>query len=280
MNIEELEIAAKKFFINSPNNYVSEDNALLGDYVGMKIYEDPIFAYGFANDEYFEKFKNTEAIGSHYIMPNDWLSSAKTVISYFLPFTKQVKDSNRRDFLWPSYEWLNARIEGQKVLNEFSLFLCNLLIENGFEAVSPSIDSRFKIGTLIVSDGVEQKNPYTSNWSERHCAFVCGLGTFSLTKALITKAGMAGRMGSVITNFEPKEYTVREYTDLYEYCSMCGACIKNCPVCAISKEKGKNHVICDSFLKEVIEKHRPYYGCGKCQVKVPCESQIPFRKEK
>lgn len=280
MNKNELESAAQKFLLNSSNNYISKDNALLEYYVGMKIYENPIFAFGRADDEYFKKFKNPEAIGSHFMMPDQWLICAKTVISYFLPFTEQVKESNKKDFLWPSNEWLNARIEGQKMLNELSLFIQNFLIEKGYEAVSPSIDKRFKIGATVTSNGIEKINTYTSNWSERHAAFACGMGTFSLTKALITKVGMAGRMGSVITDFVPQEYTIREYNDLYEYCSMCGVCIKNCPVSAISKEKGKNHFVCDTFLNKIKEKHNPYYGCGKCQVKVPCESRIPFKKAK
>lgn len=278
MNKNQLELVAHNFLRNSPQNYVSEENAFSEQYIGMKIYENPIFAYGFANDEYFKKLKKPQAIGSHYILPNEWLPSAKTVISYFLPFTKQVKESNKRDFLWPSNEWLNARIEGQKVLSELSLYIQNFLIDNGYEAVSPSIDNRFKIGTVVTTDGIEKINPYTSNWSERHAGFACGMGTFSLSKALITKMGMAGRMGSVITNFVPKEYTNREYEELYEYCTMCGLCIRNCPVSAISIENGKSHYICDGFLKKVIEKHRPYYGCGKCQVKVPCESKIPSTK--
>ena len=67
-------------------------------------------------------------------------------------------------------------------------------------------------------------------------------------------------------------------TELENYCTKCGACIKRCPVNAISLEKGKNNVLCSGFLDRVLEKAGiPYYGCGKCQVGVPCEKRAPAR---
>jgi epoxyqueuosine reductase QueG len=107
---------------------------------------------------------------------------------------------------------------------------------------------------------------------------VCGLGTFGLSKGLITSKGIAGRFGSIITSLylPPNK---REYEEIYEYCSMCGACVKKCPVNAISIEKGKNHIICSKFLNQTVEKYKPRYGCGKCQVGVPCESMIPKQRK-
>ncbi len=68
--------------------------------------------------------------------------------------------------------------------------LADLLKQGGYEAVFPTVDPRFKI--------INRR----SNWSERHTAFIAGLGTISLNCSLITKAGAAGRLGSVITNLE------------------------------------------------------------------------------
>lgn len=39
----------------------------------------------------------------------------------------------------------------------------------------------------------------SSNWSERHAAYVAGLGTFSLNDALITVNGIAHRVGSILS---------------------------------------------------------------------------------
>ena len=43
----------------------------------------------------------------------------------------------------------------------------------------------------------------------------------------------------------------------------------------ISLENGKDHLICSKFLKTTKEKYKPRYGCGKCQINVPCESFVP-----
>ena len=87
---------------------------------------------------------------------------------------------------------------------------------------------------------------YASTWSERHAAYVAGLGTFSLSKHLITEKGLCGRFGSVITD-APLEVTPRPYTDPYEYCTFCGACVPRCPARAISVEKGKTIKVCAKY---------------------------------
>ena len=88
---------------------------------------------------------------------------------------------------------------------------------------------------------------------------------------------MAGRLGSLIIDLE-MEPDVRPYTEVYEYCSKCGACIKRCPVDAISLEEGMKHVPCNKWLVGTKERYAPRYGCGKCQVKVPCENRIPVKR--
>jgi epoxyqueuosine reductase QueG len=87
---------------------------------------------------------------------------------------------------------------------------------------------------------------------------------------------MRRRIGSVITDLflEP---TVRPYSAVDEYCSMCMVCVKRCPAMAID-EKGKKHGPCSDFLDETARLYRPRYGCGKCQTKVPCEGAIPKQK--
>ena len=115
---------------------------------------------------------------------------------------------------------------------------------------------------------------YSSNWSERHAAYVCGLGTFSLTRAIITQKGTAGRLGSIITDLE-LEPDPRPYTGLYDYCTRCGACIRRCPVQAISLEGGKLQDPCNQRSAMLRERYAPRYGCGKCQTGIPCQSRIP-----
>ena len=88
----------------------------------------------------------------------------------------------------------------------------------------------------------EETSRFTSSWSERHVAFVCGLGTFGLSKGLITEKGICGRFGSVVTTAELPR-TERPYTGIYEYCIQCRACARNCPVGAISGTVKQVHTI-------------------------------------
>lgn len=46
----------------------------------------------------------------------------------------------------------------------------------------------------------------------------------------------------------------RSYTDVYEYCTRCGACTRRCPVQAIRMETGKDHETCGQHLKRSEEK--------------------------
>jgi len=268
---------ASSFVERSEENVITEKMALSKAVVGMKIFETPIFAFGAADDEYFNLLKKPSVIGKHFLLPREWLPQSKTVISFFLPFTEAVRKGNSRDMLWPSEEWLHGRIEGQAFLNTLCRHVQSELIRAGYISLVPSLEERFWAKTRFDhADRNDENTIFTSNWSERHVAFVCGLGTFGLSKGLITQKGIAGRFGSIITELalSPDK---RDYESIYEYCSMCGACAKNCPVHAISLEKGKNHAICSRFLAETGEKYKPRFGCGKCQVKVPCESCIPTK---
>ncbi|RDY25074.1 epoxyqueuosine reductase [Romboutsia weinsteinii] len=232
---------------------------------GNKIFDKPIFGFCDCEDEYFYKLKDHDIIGDHFKLPKQWLSEGKTVISFFLPFNETIRKSNSVDNQLPSMEWSDGKKNGQKLLNDLSIFLNSYLTEEGYKSIIPSMDKSFYN---------EQKIKFTSNWSERHVAFACGLGTFGLSKGIITESGMAGRFSSIVTELHiPKKE--RKYKDVYEYCTNCGVCIHRCPVNAISIEHGKDHNLCANFLDELSEKSNPLYGCGKCQTKVPCEHSIP-----
>jgi epoxyqueuosine reductase QueG len=262
------------FVETSIQNRVDRESAINDSVKGMKIFEVPLFAFGSADDELFKLLKNRDVIGEHHLLPLEWLPGAQSVISFFLPFSEAVIAGNRRDMGWPSPEWLHGRIEGQKFINRLALYIKDILDESGYEGIIPMTDGRFMSENGSAAKG---KTDFTSNWSERHAAYICGLGTFSLSKGLITVKGVAGRFGSVITDLyiPPDE---RPYSGVTEHCNICGACAVNCPVDAISIENGKNHRICADFLDITAEKFSPRYGCGKCQVKVPCEMGIPLKK--
>ncbi|MFP3040633.1 4Fe-4S binding protein [Treponema primitia] len=258
-------------------NSVATDTALRPDLAGMPFFAEPLVGFAAADDPYFGELKKPGVIGKHFLLPRDWLGSAQTVVSVFFPHTEQVKKANRQNMEWPADEWLHARIEGQVFLEALGRHVIAFLKDRGFDCISPGADPRFSTKSPLTTDKAEQ-NYYTSNWSERHVAHVCGLGTFGLSRGLITPRGISGRFTSFITGayFEP---TARPYSGTKDYCTRCGACVRHCPVKAISPETGKNHPLCSAFLNRTKEKHRPRYGCGKCQSGVPCENGIPGSRD-
>ena len=253
LDLRNIEQTIEVFWRDSPLNTVEElDN--------LQIFSRPLIGVAQAQDELFKSLRNEDAVGEEHMSPNQWLYSSKSVIAYFLPFTKEVREANRCMGL-PAREWLFGRIEGELFNKALCQFLVRWFREQGYEAVAPAVDERFKV--------INRK----SNWSESHVAYVAGLGTLSLSCSIITKSGSAGRLGSVIVS-TPLEPTPRYYNTKDENCTKCGACIVRCPPLAIS-ESGKDHAVCSEYLDRVLARFHPRYGCGKCQTRVPCEDRIP-----
>jgi epoxyqueuosine reductase len=256
LNFEMIRDITRGYTENSPENKVAElDN--------LTLFESPLVAVAKASDPLFDGLKETAVVGPNHLSPREWLEGAQTVISYFLPFTFKVREANRISGL-PAIEWLYGRIEGEQFNRSLSDYLVKYLTDNGYRALAPGRDRRFSIANR------------RSNWSERHVAYIAGLGTFSLSRSLITRCGSAGRIGSVISDL-PLEPTLRDYKAIDEYCSKCGACILRCPPLAIT-EAGKDNTVCGEYLDRVLARFKPRYGCGKCQTKVSCEAKIPLTR--
>ena len=254
MKYEELVAQIHGFVEGNPLNRASDLNI-------EQIFALPLVGTASAGDPFFLELKDPGVVGEHHLLPTEWLKGARTVISYFLPFTERVTAANHIPGL-PAEEWLYGRIEGEEFNRALRQFISDLIREEGGSSVAPLLDSRYNV--------VENR----SNWSERHVAFIAGLGTFSLSKSLITEKGCAGRYGSVIIDL-PMSLTHRKYRDIYEYCNFCGECIERCPSKAITTEE-KDVSVCAHYINtEIIPRYKPRYGCGKCQTSVPCEDKIP-----
>lgn len=253
----------KKDFAALITDLVNESPLNRAQEIGLsRIYSSPLVGIASAHDPLFARLKEPEVVGPHYLSPTEWLSEAETVISYFIPYSPEVRQANYNGDL-PAREWLYGRIEGEAFNDAVRRTLVAEVQSKGGLALAPLHDARYKT--------VKKR----SNWSERHTAYISGLGTFGLGKSLITELGSAGRFGSVVVSWKI-EPTPRTYTGIYDNCTMCRECIPRCPIGAIT-ENGKDIWTCSRYLDEIKVRYAPRYGCGKCQTAVACEYSVPGR---
>lgn len=265
---------------NTPGNIINKDIAITKDEEGITLFEPPLVGFADARDPLFETYKGIDVVGPWFMTPKEWMPSSETVISLFFPFTEAVRASNLNRAGTPSNAWLHGRVEGQQYINACMKSLRDALISAGYDACVPFTDSRFKAirggaAETKYDDLIDDKT-YSSNWSERHAAYAAGLGTFGLSKCLITEKGTAGRFASILVSahFKPD---VRKYTGMYDYCLNCGKCASNCPIGAIDPERGKRKDVCSDYMKRIKPLTYPRHGCGLCYVGVPCETRIPAK---
>lgn len=270
MDIASIRAAITELVNNSPANRVQEQDAIRPELVGMQLYQPPLLGVADAADPLFAELREASVVGPQSWLPQQWLDGAASVLSLFFPLAALPVESNARDWTAPSPEWLHARIEGEIFSGLAAAAVAQIIEAAGGRAVIPLTDARF-----VRYPG------FTSNWSERHVAYIAGLGSFGMSRGLITERGMAGRLISVITDL-PFPATPRPYDSPFAYCSSCGACARHCPAQAIDPARGvaaaKDQQRCSDFLDSTRQKRangRDYYGCGKCQVKTPCSTRIP-----
>lgn len=269
----------EQFIATSPLNTMQDasgepawDTALVGFSSGAdpiwQQYKEYVGAFHWTPWEIFNQHRAEENVSAKQL----------TVISWVLPQRKIVRMANRRANMFPAEEWARIRVYGE----EFNVALRKHVAEHlegmGHPAIAPMLAPNW---TIIKS----QRFSYASSWSERHAAYAAGLGTFGLCDGLITAKGKAMRVGSVVAKIS-LEPTPRLYTGHHDYClfyadGTCGKCIDRCPARAITqsghdKEKCRQHLVRSrDYVKETYK--FTGYGCGLCQVGVPCEAGIPVK---
>ena len=238
-------------------------------------FDTPLVGVADATDPLFVQLKEPQAVGEHYITPPQWLEGAKSVISIFVPYSKEVKKANAalpKDKIAPEYVYAKNYVV--PFIDLLVAKLCDEIKADGYNVVVPSNEAERMKNAVVTADGTRLK--FTSGWSERHAAYVAGLGTFGISGALITKKGTAGRYISIVTDM-PLEADARNYSEPYEYCTFCGACAVKCPAGAITVENKKDKAKCSAFVNATKEIFAPSYGCAKCQCGVPCADSVPKR---
>lgn len=249
-------------------------------------WDSPIIGFASGSDPLFNSYK--ELIGEFYWTPAEAMQLAYpgesfdehqlSVICWILPQTESTLADQRKEDQLPASRWVHSRHYGEKFNEYLRAKVRDTFRDAGIKAAAPVISEEF---------GYRESKKFglASNWSERHTAFAAGLGTFGLSDGFITERGKAVRIGSVVINarIEPDQRKSNSHTAncLWYAKGTCGACIKRCPVGAISA-KGHDKKACFDYIRGVTS---PYSEtvlgaykttpCGLCQVKIPCEKRNP-----
>jgi epoxyqueuosine reductase len=277
--------ASKHIIISVINEFLSSSRNSLQTISGEKAWEEALVGFSSGADPLYLQLKAD--IGSFYWTPIEIFSLSYpaitcrpedlSIVSWVLPQTAATREDQRRQKKYPAERWSRSRNFGEETNINLARHLADILSQEGHPAVAP---------VLSPSWGWQTSEAYgfSSNWSERHTAFVSGLGTFGLCDGLITEKGKAIRCGSLVVKIEIPP-TPRKYRNHHDYClfyakGKCRKCISRCPAGAIT-ENGHNKDDCKKYLFEIAAEYAKNhygfssYGCGFCQTAVPCEAGIP-----
>ena len=221
---------------------------------------EPIIGFASADDPLYDKLD--EIIGHPQVHPKQFLDSAKTVIVYFLPFSRETVKTVQGDKVI-SNAWSQTYTYGNEILSQISL---NLKEKLGQEDVIVRSDP--PTYTKATYDSIN----LSSKWAHKSSAVIAGVGTFGLNHLIITKKGTTGRLGSVVIDayIEPtKRATVSNC--LFYSTGKCKVCVEKCPSGALSVDGSFDRFRCNAYLdgKNISDFEQ---GCGMCS-SGPCATR-------
>lgn len=229
------------------------ENLIIEAMVSLKrddLYREPLIGFSSAKDKRYNELKSI--IGEWHLNPSELLDDAESVITYFVPFTKDVsngpKSTEGRSEIWgEAYTIINS------YFNDINEIIVKYLTNLGYSA------------TPIKSTHTFDPKDMKSMWSHRSAAAIAGLGEFGANRMLITEKGSSGRFCTVLTSAHLiKDVAPLEDKCLYKIDGSCGLCFEVCPVHALepnSLNKFACQYVCNSNKKE---DKLGADTCGKC----------------
>jgi len=216
-------------------------------------YRKPLIGYAEAPNPLFLKLK--EVANPAHLLPEELLPGAKTVVAIFLPYTREIIESNKNG-LYPSELWAKAYIKTNRLLWKIIQKIKEELKNYGFKAEGLMPTYQF------------DKKVLKAVWSHKHVAYIAGLGTFGLNNLLITPLGSGGRFGSFVTDAEiTPTPTIEPYLQCWRS-EGCTYCRDICPVKALKDDNNafdrqKCYAWCVK-CGEAFSDANPVEICGKC----------------
>ena len=221
-------------------------------------YRPPLLGYASAGNPLFQQLKT--AVGPEHLLPQDLLSGAATVVCFYLPFTGELVKNNR-EHAYVARSWAEAYIETNTLISLCCEELATTLAAYGIAAAWQKPTHNFDPAKL------------SAQWSHKHIAYICGMGTFGVHQMLITPYGCAGRFGSLVIDrtLTPSPQPAEQFC-FYHRNGSCLNCVKKCPSGALTRE-GLDKQKCYSYLLEVDAFFADLGlcdACGKCACCGPC----------
>lgn len=222
------------------------------------LFRTPICSFSSAKDERYLMLKSI--IGDWHCTPNELLNDAKTVISFFVPFTENVVKSAKVEEP-VSAIWGEAYVVVNDLFNIIGQKIEDCLKEQGFSAMT------------IAATHTYDPEKLQSMWSHRSAAAISGLGRFGVNRLLITEKGSAGRFCTVLTSAELEVST----TPTPEFClynnkkGSCLICVRACPVQALKVDSFEPFVCYEHLLNnaDLLDEIGFCDVCGKCIANCP-----------
>jgi epoxyqueuosine reductase QueG len=256
ISIDEIRAAAERFVAQYPE----ETNE-------PAIWRPPLVASAQA-DERFDILPKIAA--DDHALPRDILPEARSVLVFFIPFHKALAKENHKGEI-PCRNWGLAYQATNRLIGRLSGHLKTDLEARGHATELTPATHNFDPQRLM------------SRWSHKHLGYIAGLGRFGVNAQFITPKGCAGRLGSFATAADLGDHPLvtEDELCLHKRGKSCLACVKRCPVEAIS-EAGIDRQRCWARLNHNLDETEQLAGldshthvCGKCQVLVPCSLKIP-----
>ena len=212
-----------------------------------------------------------EIAAPDHVLPQDLLPGGRTVIVFFVPFSKALAKENH-DGERPCRNWGLAYQVTNTMINQLCEHLQQVLEEQGVASALVPATHNFDHERLM------------ARWSHKHLGYIAGLGRFGVNAQFITPSGCAGRLGSLVTAADLGDSPLVQAKELclHKNGQNCLVCVARCPVGAVSPETGIDRKKCWERLKENLAILDTFtdmapntHVCAKCQVLLPCSLKVP-----